>query len=191
VNKYRFLLMFQNDERIRSGKFYHPTVADISVQWLLQAYLSSMQRDGKNLYVFPVSINYERLFEIDNIADMMVSKNQRNLGLLDIKSKIDKQKQHRLGRTYVMFGKTISLRDYFMETEKGVLTTQNINNAALNLTQRLVIEAHLASPVFLNNVVASLLLHRDGEVYPLRELIRDCQTLYRYFNVRDISTIMT
>lgn len=39
LNKYRFLLMFQNDLRIRSGKLYHPTVADISVQWLLQAYL--------------------------------------------------------------------------------------------------------------------------------------------------------
>jgi len=34
--------MFQNDVRIRSGKLNHPTVADISVQWLLQAYLSSM-----------------------------------------------------------------------------------------------------------------------------------------------------
>lgn len=156
-------------------------MADISVQWLLQAYLSSMQRDGKNLYVFPVSINYERLFEMDNIADMMVSKQQKNLSLLDIKANIDKQKYHRLGRAYLMFGKTISLRDYFLETEKGVLSTPNINNAALNLTQRLVVEAHLASPVFLNNVVASLLLHNDGELITLKELIRDCQTLYRYF----------
>lgn len=150
-----------------------------------------MQRDGKNLFVFPVSINYERLFEIDNIAEMMVSKNQRNHGVLDIKRLIDKQKQHRLGRTYVMFGKTISLRDYFMETEKGVLKSQNINNAALNLTQKLVIEAYLSSPVFLNNVVASLILHRVGEVYPFKELKRDCETLYRYFKVRDIFTIMT
>jgi glycerol-3-phosphate O-acyltransferase len=34
-----------------------------------------MQRDGKNVYIFPLSINYDRLFEIRNIADMMVSKN--------------------------------------------------------------------------------------------------------------------
>jgi hypothetical protein len=31
LSKYRFLLMFQNDLRIRSGKFNLPTVADISV----------------------------------------------------------------------------------------------------------------------------------------------------------------
>ncbi|MFO0116408.1 MAG: hypothetical protein ACK521_01885 [bacterium] len=89
LSKYRFLLMFQNDLRIRSGKFNLPTVADISVQWLLQAYLQSMQRDGKNVYILPVSINYDRLFEIRNIADMMVSKNQKNLNVLDIKKKLD------------------------------------------------------------------------------------------------------
>jgi glycerol-3-phosphate O-acyltransferase len=31
LKKHRFLLMFQNDLRIRSGKFNNPTVADISV----------------------------------------------------------------------------------------------------------------------------------------------------------------
>ena len=96
--------MFQNDLRIRSGKFNLPTIADISVQWLLQAYLQSMQRDGKNVFIFPVSINYERLFEIRNIADMMVSKNQSNLNVLEVKKKLDGLKGHKLGRGYVLFG---------------------------------------------------------------------------------------
>jgi glycerol-3-phosphate O-acyltransferase len=119
--------MFQNDLRIRSGKFNLPTVADISVQWLLQAYLQSMQRDGKNVYIFPVSINYERLFEIRNIADMMVSKNQSNLKILDIKKKLDEFKGHKLGRAYVLFGQTISLKDYFKDSEGGLLSAKNIN----------------------------------------------------------------
>jgi glycerol-3-phosphate O-acyltransferase len=94
IKKHRFLLMFQNDLRIRSGKFNNPTMSDISVQWLLQAYLSSWQKDGKNVYVIPVSINYERLFEIRNIADMMVSNDPRHLGLLEFKSKFDVHKGH-------------------------------------------------------------------------------------------------
>lgn len=163
ISKYRFLLMFQNDIRIRSGKFSHPTISDLSVQWLLQAYLASMQRDARNVYVFPVSVNYERLFEIRNIADMMVSRDVRNMGVFDIKRKFDAFKGHSLGRGYVKFGKTISLRDYFATLEKGVLTVNNLNETALNLTQRLVVEQHLASPVFLNNVVASLLLHHEDE----------------------------
>lgn len=35
LEKHRLLMMFQNDVRVRSGKFNHPAVADISVQWLL------------------------------------------------------------------------------------------------------------------------------------------------------------
>jgi len=135
VNKFKFLLMFQNDVRLRSGKFNHPTVADISVQWLLQAYHSTVQREGKNVYVFPVSINYERLFEIRNIADQMVSNQVRNMGMFDIKSRFDKQKGHRLGRSYVVFGKTFSLREYFATQENGVLTAKALNEASLKLTE--------------------------------------------------------
>jgi glycerol-3-phosphate O-acyltransferase len=166
-------------------------MSDLSVQWLLQAYLASMQRDARNIYVFPVSINYERLFEIRNIADMMVSSDARNMGIFDIKRKFDAFKGHSLGRVYVKFGKTISLRDYFAGNEKGVLTANTLNDSALNLTQRLVVEHHLASPVFLNNVVASLILHHNEESYPLKDLVRDCQTLYLYFKIREIDTIMT
>lgn len=148
--------------RIRSGKQNYPTVADISVQWLLQAYQSCMQRDGKNVYIFPVSVNYERLFEIRNISDMMVSREQPNFGLIDIVKKINSFKGQKLGRGYVMFGNTISLRDYFVsESEQGVLTPNELNQSALNLTERLVVENSMASPVFLNNVVASLLLQHE------------------------------
>ena len=65
------------------------------------------------MYIFPISVNYERLFEIKNIADAMVSSKMKQVGLLDIKRKMDIHKGHKFGRSYLMFGKTISLRDYF------------------------------------------------------------------------------
>lgn len=140
-----------------------------------------MQRDGKNVYIFPVSINYDRLFEIRNIADMMVSKNQSNLNVLDIKKKLDGLKNHKLGRAYVLFGQTISLNDYFNNSESGLLSPKNINKAALSLTQKLKVEDHLASPVLLNMVVSTLLLYCNEEVYRLDKLVADCQSFYRYF----------
>lgn len=71
-----------------------------------------MQKEGKNVYVFPISVNYERLFEIRNIADAMVSTKTNKLGLHEIKKRFDAHKGHKLGRCYVMFGQTISLRQY-------------------------------------------------------------------------------
>lgn len=128
-------MIFQNDVRIRSGKLNHPTVADISVQWLLQAYLSSMQKEGRNVYIFPISVSYERLFEIKNIADAMVSGEQKSFGIAEMFKKINAYKGHKLGRCYVKFGQTISLREYCSSSDFGVLSAKNINEAALNLTE--------------------------------------------------------
>jgi len=84
INKYRLVMMFQNDVRIRSGKFTQPTSPDITIQWLLQAYLSSLQKDGKNVHIVPITVQYERLFELRNIAAEMVSSANKTTGLLDI-----------------------------------------------------------------------------------------------------------
>jgi glycerol-3-phosphate O-acyltransferase len=102
------------------------------------------------VHIVPISINYERLFEIRNIAEMMVSFESRKLSVLDIKSKFDVHKGHRLGRTYLLFGKTISLADYFAQTTDRLLTAQNIHEHALDLTRRLVVDHQLTSPIFLN-----------------------------------------
>ena len=104
----------------------------------------------------------------------MVSTKSKNLGFFDLKHKIDANKGHKLGRCYVMFGQTISLQQYFLESEFKILTPDNINEAALNLTERLVIEDHNASPIFLNMIVASLLLQQINDIYLFKNLVRDC-----------------
>lgn len=69
---------------MRSGRFTQPTVADISIEWIMQAYLSSLQRDGKNLHLIPVAINYDRLFEIRNLANEIVSGDSGDFSLIDV-----------------------------------------------------------------------------------------------------------
>ena len=41
LNGQPLTIMFQNDIRLRSGKFNQPVIPDMSVMWLLQAYLTS------------------------------------------------------------------------------------------------------------------------------------------------------
>jgi len=38
LNSDRLLVMMQNEERIKIGRFTKPTVSDISIEWLLQAF---------------------------------------------------------------------------------------------------------------------------------------------------------
>ena len=90
ISSEQLLVMFQNDERMRSGRFTQPTVSDISIEWLLQAYLSSLQKDGKNLHLIPVAINYDRLFEIRNLATEIVSGDQRKINMLDVRNMINR-----------------------------------------------------------------------------------------------------
>lgn len=78
--------MSQNEVRSRSGKFSKPIVSDLSIMWLLQAYLTSMQGAGKTVHLVPVTINYERVFEINNLATEMVSGIQAKVGLRKISS---------------------------------------------------------------------------------------------------------
>jgi len=106
------LVMFQNDERMRSGRFTQPTVSDISIEWICQAYLSSLQKDGKNLHLIPVAINYDRLLEIRNLATEIVSSHQ-NVKIKDVLSMINRQSGQIVGKTYITFGKEVNLKDYF------------------------------------------------------------------------------
>ena len=111
--------------------------------------------------------------------------------LLDIRSRFNNFKGHKMGRVFVQFGKTISLKEYFASTKTGAFTAEHVNESALQLTKDLVLQHHLASPVFLSMVIASLLLQLEEDTYPLKDLVRDCERLYHYFKLRGVNMVMT
>ena len=152
------IVMFQNGKRMRSGRLLQPTVADISVEWLMQAYLSSLQKEGKNLHIVPVAINYDRLFEIRNLAQEIVSADNGKLSVFDVRRMISEQSEKTVGKVYVTFGSTVSLKDFFKEKQLEPLNQANLDQAGLQLTTHLVLQQEYASPVVLNMIVASLLL---------------------------------
>ena len=79
----------------------------------MQAYMSSLQREGKNLHVIPVAINYDRLFEIRNLATEIVSDDPGDLSMLGLQRMISGQSaDSTVGKVYVTFGESINLKDY-------------------------------------------------------------------------------
>ena len=73
---------------MRSGKLNRPITSDISIEWLIEAYNSLLKERGKNLHVIPVAINYERLFEIKNLASEMIGGDDKDASMISIKQMI-------------------------------------------------------------------------------------------------------
>jgi glycerol-3-phosphate O-acyltransferase len=77
-------MMYINDFRLRSGKFSKPILSEISVLWLLQAYITSMQAEGKTVHMVPLVISHERLFDIRHLATEMVSGVKKQFSVIEM-----------------------------------------------------------------------------------------------------------
>lgn len=44
----------------------------MAIRWLLEAFLS-LHEDGKGIKIVPVVVNYDRIFEADNLATEMIN----------------------------------------------------------------------------------------------------------------------
>lgn len=51
-----------------------------------------MQKDGKTVHLVPVSINYERVFEVRNLATEMVSGKVPRLSLMQLLQMLGSEK---------------------------------------------------------------------------------------------------
>lgn len=105
----------------------------------MQAYLTSLQRDGKNLHLIPCAINYDRLFEGRNIATEAVSGDPGDINLLDLGRMIKSQSGQTMGKVYMTFGETINLKDYLKKEKVDPLRQSNLDVTALKLTEHLTL----------------------------------------------------
>ena len=78
----------------------------------MQAYLTSLQKSGKNVTLIPVCINYERVFEVRNLAIEMVSGKVPRLSFMKLLNMLSSETEGKLGRVFVDYGRPINLREY-------------------------------------------------------------------------------
>lgn len=176
----KLLVCFQNEERMRSGRFTQPTVADISIEWLMQAYMTTLQREGKNIHLVPIAINYDRLFEIRNLATEIVSDDPGDMSFINLGRLISSQFGQTVGKVYVTCGEVISLKDYLTKNAFTPLSKSNMDTAALKLTSDLTLQQEWASPVVLNMMVAALLLQASTATLNFNTLFFSIRQIYNY-----------
>ena len=123
--------LFQNDERLRSGKFNMPVFSDNSIKLLLKSF-KNLRRMKYDIRVVPVCINYDRIFEASYLANEMISGKFQNTNLYEVIRNIFKMRKGKLGKVFVKYAEPIDLQDY-METRKG----QSLDEVSLQLTKEL------------------------------------------------------
>ena len=64
--------IYQNDERIRSGKIPPPQQSDQAIKILLKSF-ENMRKLKYNIKIVPVCINYDRIFDSHYLANEMIS----------------------------------------------------------------------------------------------------------------------
>ena len=123
--------MFQNDERLRSGKYNLPLTADSSIKLLLKSH-TNLQKLKLDIKVVPVCINYDRIFEASYLANEMISGKFSNLNLYELMKNIYSMRKGKLGKIFVKYAEPIDLRDYVSSSKE-----KSLEGIALNLTRDL------------------------------------------------------
>jgi len=116
-----------------------PVIPDIALNWLLQTHLTRNQND-KKVHLVPVSINYERMFEMRNLTTEMVSGTVPQLAPRHVVQKIRGFDKGALGKVYVLFGKPFTIEEYLADREISTLSVDNFEHASLILTSKLLKE---------------------------------------------------
>ena len=129
-----------------------------------------MQASGKTVHIVPVTINYDRVFELRNLANEMVSGETTYTGIRQVSRLVASERDGKLGRVTVIYGNPLNLREYLKAEGMAPLTAEKIDVAGLRLSERLLQKQQSASPVTLNMIVATLLLQSTASRLPLRVL---------------------
>jgi glycerol-3-phosphate O-acyltransferase len=90
--------------------------------------------------ILPVSVTYDRIFEMNNLATEMVSGEVDGLSFLGVLDKLHKMKKDQLGRIFVQYGEPLSVRDYLQSQTFSPLNSANLSVASLKLSQDLIRE---------------------------------------------------
>jgi glycerol-3-phosphate O-acyltransferase len=85
-----------------------------------------------------LTINYDRVFEMGNLALEMVSGEIPSESTFGLLKRINEKGGGRLGRASVIFGTPINIKEWVKAEVGGPLCAENIDEAGLHLSERLL-----------------------------------------------------
>lgn len=87
--------------------------------------------------MIPVAINYERVFEVRNLAIEMVSGKVPRLSFMKLLGMLGSETSGKLGRVFVNYGRVINLKEYLKNISLPKITSENLDDASLRLSEKL------------------------------------------------------
>ena len=70
-----------------------------------------------NIKIIPVCINYDRIFDSKYLASEMVSGEFKDIGTVELMSKIYNKRKGRLGKVFVKYGEPIDLNSFIQNNK--------------------------------------------------------------------------
>lgn len=95
VDNNQLTIIFQNSERLLTGKFSRKSTADLSVQWLCEI--------SKDVVIIPVMASYDRIFESNNFKSKMVSEAPQETSLIWSLKSLYMKKKDKFGEVYIKY----------------------------------------------------------------------------------------
>ena len=173
----QFTVLFQNEERLRSGKYSQTRQSEKSVKWLLEAYMN-MSSMAKNLVIVPVHVSYDRVFEQVNLATEMISGENRAMSGLQVLRELAWHENGQLGSVYVKYLEPIPIHDYLVKNGYENLDHEHQEAASQKLTASLLKQQQYASPVTLNSIIAAMLLFENAKTIKMVEILEFSDVIY-------------
>lgn len=109
--------IFQNDARIRTGKFIIPKVGEMSTKLVIQA-LSKLKMLKYNVKIVPVCITYERIWEASYLANEMISGRFKNINSYELWNRVSSTRPAKLGKQIVKYCDPFDLNDFVNAQKK-------------------------------------------------------------------------
>lgn len=180
----KLTMIFQNKERLRTGKFYRRTSADLSIEWIVDAY-QNMPSVAQNIVIVPVQVSYDRIFEQINFTNHMVPPTQKSQNLNETFAKTMTFRKDQLGEVFVQYLEPIHLKDFFKQS-----ASQQKEQISFELTEQLYLRQQKASPVTLNSLIAAVLLYERQKSIKMSDLLYISDQIYQYVKKKQNSTTL-
>lgn len=97
----------------------------------------NMPQMASDITVVPVMVNYERNFEMKNLATEMVSSEASLLTKADLIKRFGSLRPDQMGDTFVKFLEPILLKKFLAQSGTEKLTRKIIDKAAFDLSSEL------------------------------------------------------
>ena len=83
------------------------------------------------MILLPVSVTYDRIFEMNNLSSEMISGEMDEPGIIGIADKLRTLNKDQLGRIFVNFAEPISMREYLAKRDVSSLDHVNLFDTSL------------------------------------------------------------